>query len=336
MTDVRYSLKADPTDWLLTDNNPSVRYMALTELCGLPETDADVRAARLAIMQTGIVPRMLALMDTDEYRKALPRFYTGKYRGLVWSLITLAELCATPNEQIRAHCEYLLANSQELTEGGFAQNLSAKTGGGRKTEVIPCLSGNMVWSLIRLGCLDDPRVGKGIDWLVRFMRLNDGTEVHPQVEPYRHYEPCWGAHTCHMGVVKALKAYSVIPPERRTDAVNTAIADAAEFLLIHHIYKQSHNLSRVSKPGWRKFGFPLMYQTDVLEILDILTALGYRDPRMDEAMELMLQKQDAQGRWLMENTYAADRGLVPFDREGDPSPWITLRAMRVYKRYTKA
>jgi hypothetical protein len=34
----------------------------------------------------------------------------------------------------------------------------AKTGGGRHSEVIPCLTGNMVWSLIRFGYMDDPRV----------------------------------------------------------------------------------------------------------------------------------------------------------------------------------
>lgn len=88
---------------------------------------------------------------------------------------------------------------------------------------------------------------------------------------------CWGKHTCHMGVVKALKALSAIPEDIRTDEINDTIQKASEFLLVHHIHKRSHDLRRVSKPGWLKFGFPLMYQTDVLEILDILTAPGYFD-----------------------------------------------------------
>ncbi len=74
-------------------------------------------------------------------------------------------------------------------------------------------------------------------------------------------------------------------------------------MLVHHIHKQSHDLGRVSKPGWKKFGFPLMYQTDVLEILGILTSLGYRDERMQEAVDLLVSKQDARGRWKLESTF---------------------------------
>ena len=77
-----------------------------------------------------------------------------------------------------------------------------------------------------------------------------------------------------MGVVKALKALAAIPVHKRSDDVKSTIDAAAEYLLIHHIHKRSHDLSRVSKPGWLRFGFPLMYQTDILEILGILTALG--------------------------------------------------------------
>ena len=47
----------------------------------------------------------------------------------------------------------------------------------------------------------------------------------------------------------------------------------------------------MSKQGWVRFGFPLMYQTDVLEILGILTKLGYRDVRMQDAVD------KADGNW---------------------------------------
>ena len=97
--------------------------------------------------------------------------------------------------------------------------------------------------------------------------------------------------------------------------------------------ERCHNLKRTSKPGWLKFGFPLMYQTDVLEILDILTALGVKDSRMDEAVSLVVSKQDDRGRWQVENTYNSERLLIPFEQKGAPSKWLTLRAMRVLKRY---
>lgn len=325
-------LKADPTEWLLEKENPSVRYFALKDLLDRPEEDQDVQATKLDIMQKGMVPGILAKQQEPEYMKNYPGFYTRKYGGLVWTLILLAELGATANEQIQEECAYLLSHSQETGDGGFSQHEAMKTGGGRISEVIPCLTGNMVWSLIRLGFLDNPGVQKGLNWLVRFMRFNDGTETEPQVPPYDHYEPCWGQHTCHMGVVKALKAFAAVPEEKRTAGINDIIQKAAEFMLIHHIYKRSHNLNRAGKPGWLKFGFPLMYQMDALEILDILTALGIKDSRMEDAVRIVIEKQDDTGRWKSENTYNSDRLLIPFGQMNEQSKWITLRAMRVLKR----
>lgn len=327
-------LRANPTGWLLEENNPSVRYFTLLQICGRPENDADVRAARQAIQRSGMVPAMLALQQEPAYRDAYPRFYTNKYKGLVWSLITLAELGAERNAQIAEQCEYLLKFSQDTNDGGFAQNASAKAGGGRISEVIPCLTGNMVWILIRFGYLGDPRLQKGIDWLTRYMRFNDGTEVDPQVPPYDRYEMCWGRHTCHMGVVKALKALAAIPPEQRTNAIDDTIQKAAEFMLLHHIYRRSHDTAKTAKPGWLKFGFPLMYQTDALEIFDILAGLGIRDRRMDDAFRLILSKQDDMGRWNVENVYNSDRLLIPFGPQGAPSKWLTFRAVRAIKNYT--
>lgn len=105
-----------------------------------------------------------------------------------------------------------------------------------------------------------------------------------------------------------------------------------EYLLIHHIYKRSHDLSRISKPDWVRFGFPLMYQTDVLEILGILTKLGYRDKRMQEAIDLVTSKQDEEGRWKLENTFNG-RFQTNIEQKGKSSKWITLNALKVLKRY---
>lgn len=333
MLDWKSMLKADPTYWLLEKENPSVRYFTLRDILDKPEHNLEVQQAKREIMQYGIVPDILRKQQEPMYLKTYPKFYSDKYKGLVWQLIVLAEMGAKTNSQIIEQCEYLLNNSQETEDGGFAMNIAAKKGGGRITEVIPCLTGNMVWSLIHFGYLDDPRLQKAIHWITRFMRLNDGVENNPQIPPYDRYEICWGKHTCFMGVVKALKGLSAIPQEKRTNEVNDTINRIVEFLLIHHIFKRSHDLSKTSKPGWLKFSFPLMYQTDVLEILDILTELGINDRRMDEAIGIIIAKQDDMGRWKTENTSNTDRLLIPLEQKGEQSKWITFRAIRVLKRY---
>ena len=326
-------MKADPTEWLLKAGNPSVRYFTLTDLLEKPETDTDVVAAKREIMNTGVVPKILAKQSDQGYWETPDRFYTAKYKGTVWQLIILAELGADgSDERIKKACEFILEHSQDHESGGFSVWHSARTGGGRHSGVIPCLTGNMVWSLMKLGFFGDSRVERAINWITTYQRFDDGNVPVPKGWPYDKLTGCFSKHSCHMGVVKALKALAAIPVHKRSGAVKNTIDAAAEYLLIHHIHKRSHDLSRVSKPGWLRLGFPLMYPTDVLEILGILTALGYMDERMQEAVDLVVSKQDDDGRWILENTFNG-RFQTNIEQKGKPSKWITLNALRALKRF---
>jgi len=333
MSNWKSLLKADPTEWLLERDNPSVRYFALTDILCKPEDDSDVREAKSKIMEIGAVPKILAKQTNEGYWEAPKNFYTAKYKGTVWQLIILAELGADGKDGgIRKACEFILEESQDHESGGFSLNASAKKGGGRHSEVIPCLTGNMVWSLIRFGYLDDPRVQRGIDWIVRYQQFDDGVEKAPEGWPYDRFKMCWGRHTCHMGAVKALKAMAEIPTNKRSKGIMSTIKNGSEYMLKHHIHKRSHDLSRVSKPGWLRFGFPLMWRTDVLEILGILIKLGYRDERMQEAIDLVISKQDDQGRWKLQNAFPG-RCHVDIEKMGMPSKWITLNALKALKGF---
>jgi hypothetical protein len=333
MKDWRSVLKADSTGWLLGKDNPSVRYFALMDILEKSEKKSELKEARGKIMETGAVPRILAKQKKEGYWEAPERFYTAKYKGTVWQLIILAELGADESdERIKKSCEFILQNSQDPESGGFSVWRSAKTGGGRSSGVIPCLTGNMVWSLIRFGYLEDPRVKRGIDWFTAYQRFDDGVERKPKDWPYERWEACWGKHSCHMGVVKALKALAEIPVEKRSKKVKNTLKEGVEYLFKHHIYKRSHDLRRISKPKWLRFGFPLMYQTDVMEILGILTSLGYKDKRLQEAVDLVVSKQDKHGRWIMESTFNG-RFQTNIEQKGKPSKWITLRALKVLKKF---
>jgi hypothetical protein len=311
--------------WLIEEDNPSVRYLALTQLLGRPENDADVLSAKRDIMAFGPVPAILASQEPGGFWGTPDRYYLDKYTGSAWQLLMLAELCADGEDaRVRKACEFILESAQDRQSFGFAVNRGGQ-GGGRHSEVIPCLSGNMVYSLIKLGYISDGRVQGGIDWIVRYQRADDGISTPPAGWPYDRYEICFGRHTCHMGAAKALKALFAIPAQDRTGAVNAKIAELAEYFLVHHIYKKSHDLKTIAKPGWTKFGFPLMYQSDALELLFMLSDLGIRDPRMDEALDLVLSKRQ-DGRWRMENTFNG-KMRVDIEAKGDYSKWITLRAL---------
>jgi len=326
-------LNDDLTEWLLEDDNPSVRYFTLRDIQERSDRNKDVITAKKEIMTNGLVPKILAKQEKGGYWGKSEDFYMrSKYRGTVWNFILLAELGADgKDKQIKRTCEFILKWSQDRESGGFSYQGSEENGGFH-SRVIPCLTGNMIWSLIRFGYLGDYRIKKGIKWITSYQRFDDKIREAPKGWPYDRYKNCWGRHTCHMGVVKTLKALAEIPEGKRTKAMKRTLDQGAEYLLLHHIHKRSHNLKKISKPQWAKFGFPLMYQSDVLEVMEILTGLGYRDERMQEALDLIVSKRNEKGKWNLENTFNG-RYLVRVEQKNKPSKWITLNAIRVLKRY---
>ena len=60
-------------------------------------------------------------------------------------------------------------------------------GGGRHGAVIPCLTGNMVWSLIKLGFYEDSRVERGINWIIKYQRFDDGKR--PVLKGWQCFSP---------------------------------------------------------------------------------------------------------------------------------------------------
>jgi hypothetical protein len=63
--------------------------------------------------------------------------------------------------------------------------------------------------------------------------------------------------------------------------------------------------------------------------------LGYgKDPKLNHAFEYILEKQDAHGRWILENSL--NRMWVEVEKKKEPSKWITLRALRALKRAGEA
>src|SRR6059036_2616946 len=82
-------------DWLLEPDQPSVRYLALTQLLGKSETDSDVKHAKARIPSAGWAAEMLARSDPAGWwvRDAHPM--SPKYVAMNWNLLALSDLGAT-------------------------------------------------------------------------------------------------------------------------------------------------------------------------------------------------------------------------------------------------
>lgn len=325
-------LNADPTDWLLEEDNPSVRYFTFRDILDKPKEDFEVEKTRQNIMKVGVVPKILSKQESEGYWGIPENFYVrGKYKGTSWQLIILAELGADGNdERIKKTCEFMLKNSQDPISGAFSY-ISNKEGVGDHERVLPCLTANMVWSLIRFGYFEDERVQKAIEWLIKYQRFDDEPGKAPNEWPYKRWERCWGERTCHAIIVKSLKVFAEIPETIRTPEMEDYIVKGAEHMLNHHIHKRSQPPVK-GRFKWLEFGFPLLWSIDALEVLGLLTKLGYKDERMLESIDIMISKQNDNGKWILENTFNG-RVQAGIERKGKPSKWITLNAMGILKNF---
>jgi hypothetical protein len=330
VVDWREGLRGDPVPWLLeTDGeNPGVRYFALRELLERPEDDPEVRAARAAIMMTGPVPAILDAQYPEGYWVKPGGGYSPKYRSTVWQIIFLAELGAdAADERVQRGCEYLLSHSV-ASNGVFSANQKPVPSG-----CIPCLNGNLLYALQRLGYGDDPRVQEALDWEARavtgegeFQYLKSGTSGPWFSCSANQRQPCaWGAN-------KVLKAMAAIPSHRRSPIVERAIEAGVEFLFSRDPAVADYPYTERVSSTWFKLGFPLSYWSDVLETTAVLVELDHgADPRLAHAFQMILDKQDDQGRWKLENALNG-KMWADIEAKGKPSKWVTLRVLRVLKR----
>jgi hypothetical protein len=323
-------LRSAPLPWLLEPDpaNPAIRYFALRDLLDRPPSDPELTQARAAIMAGGPVPAILAAQAPEGYWFKPGPGYSPKYIATAWQIIFLAELGADPSdERVRRGCEYLLDHTPAAT-GGFSCSQSRDP-----TGVVHCLNGNLLYALFVLGYAQDARVQAALDWQVRAITgegdvryYEKGTSAPGFACGVNQRLPCaWGAD-------KAMKALSAIPAHQRSTAVQRAIEVGVDFLFSRDPAVADYpNTGRVSQ-AWFKLGFPLGYWSDVLETAAVLADVGHgRDPRLEHAIQFIRSKQDAQGRWRLENTLNS-RKFADLEKRGAPSKWITLRALRLLKR----
>jgi hypothetical protein len=115
--------------------------------------------------------------------------------------------------------------------------------------------------------------------------------------------------------------------------MQAAIKMGIDFLLSHDPAVADYPFGTGNKPNssWFKFGYPIGYLTDYLQNLEVLAALGKaKDPRLSHALDSVINKQDKKGRWVLEYSYNG-KTFMNVEEKGQPSKWVTLRALRVLK-----
>jgi len=328
-------LKGDALTWLVESDHPGVRYLVLRDLCALPPEAPELLAARIAAHQHGPISKVLADMQPEGFWAEPGPGYNPKYFSTVWSLILLAQLGAVASleERIQRAMDYFLEHG--LTRFGQI------TASGAPSGTADCLQGNLCWALTELGCAD-PRLETAFDWMARSVTGEGIAPMSEKDAPIRYYAGKCGPRfacgsndkqSCAWGAAKVMLALADCPVQWRTSRVERAIQQGVDFLFSVEPDTAGWPSPYAPKPSgnWWKFGFPVFYVTDLLQIAEALVALEHgREPRLGSTLQLILDKQDANGRWALEYDYTG-KTWGDFGEKKQPNPWVTLRALRVLK-----
>lgn len=350
-------LQGDPLPWLLDKGSPGVRYLALRNVMGLEEADSELKRARRLAHREGEIAQVLDHMQAEGYWVKSGPGYLPKYQSTVWSLILLAQLGADAREdkRITQACHYLLDHALAACGQITASDSGSPSG------TADCLQGNMVWSLAELG-YEDPRLEKAHEWMARSLTGEGVTPVSSAgglraVKPLRQgkttaletvpllryyasgkYGPDFACAannklSCAWGGVKVMLGFAKLTTAQRTPLIRRAIKRGVDFLFSVDPATAAYPAGYSDKPSsnWWKFGFPVFYVTDLLQLAEALTELGYgNDPRLAGVLEIIRAKQDAQGRWPLEYDYTGKTWL-DFGVKKQPNKWVTLRALEVLR-----
>jgi len=336
-------LKADPTGWLLEESNPSVRYLTLRDILEYSESDPDVARSKEAIAYSRIVTKIFQKQSKLGTWESPTNLYTPKYKSTYWQIMILGVLGMSKDDpRVKKACDVILR--YQLKEGGFSSHAAGRANeeyrdlkrkgealGDRKNWMAEktreheysCLTGNVVSALLRLGYTHNVQIERALGWLVSIQNRDGGWLC-----------PYWKAHirdvhSCFYGTICALEAFS--EAKRLSGAIRKAAERGAEFLLMHRLFKADHHNFRIINRNWLKLSFPSFYGYDILRGLLVIGKLGYGgDERCNDALSILLAKQNARGRWILEST-PTGRMHASLETKRKESKWMTLNAFRALK-----
>jgi hypothetical protein len=328
MTKPPNTIPDETGDWLLEPKDPGARYLALSQLSLYLE--GDLETAKKIAHTTGPIAKVLEEMHSQGYWENDDHGYLPKYRSSVWSLILLSQLGAKAAMDARISTACARYLDKAMSKNGQISSTGPPSG------TVDCLQGNILLALLDLGC-SDSRIATGFDWMARSLTGEGVAPKSDKKAPLRYYAgkigpgfKC-GANNklpCAWGASKVMLAFSKLPEKERTPLVKKAIVQGTDFLFSCDPATANYPNGWAVKPSgnWWKFGFPVFYVTDLLQICECLARLGYgEDSRLGNLISLIRDKRTNEGKWQMEYDYSGKTWL-DFGEKKMPNKWVTIRA----------
>jgi hypothetical protein len=305
--------------WLL-DADPAIRWQVLRDLVDTPPHGVAAERARIATEGWGT--RLLALQAAD-----------GRWGGAAWNpgwdstmhvLWLLRQLGLDP-AAAEARRAVALVRDQVTWQGSGPPECDDNPFFDGEWE--PCINGQVATA----GAYFGQDVRGLVDRLLGEQLPDGGWNCEA---PHASTRSSFNTTIC---VLEGLLEFERATGDRPD--VTAARQRGEAYLLERRLFRRRSTgeaIERDRKGGaaWTRFAFPAWWHYDVLRGLDYLRSAGVTpDARVAEAVDLVASKRHADGRWRVETRYP---GVMPVEieaAEGQPSRWITLRALRVLDWY---
>jgi hypothetical protein len=292
-------------DWLL-DSDPAIRWQVMRDLADAPP-DA-VAAERAKVATQGWGAQLLGLQPTDGVWGG--GAYFPEWSSTTPTLSLLRQFGLDPATGVARHAvELVRANAKWEHEG------QAYFDG----EVEPCINGQAV----AIGAYFGQDVRGIVDRLLAEQMDDGGWNCEQENGSSR------GSFETTLNVLEGLLEYErAIGPD---PDVAAARARGQEYLLDRGLLRRV-STGELGQQRWLSIGFPNGWHYDVVRVLDYLRDAGAAaDGRMAEAIRIVESKRDADGRWPLDHAYHDTLPVDLGESEGQPSRWITLKALRILR-----
>ena len=305
--------QSDAIQWLLEDDDPSVKFRTLTELLDYDDT-YELRGLKSAILGSPPVQSLLESMHPAGYwLQRNPRTQRvvgdgveyGSWATTHFCLACLSELGLdrTQPEVERAAGRYLALQGPD---GDWAWD---------RYRHLSCLLGYNIRTFVRLGFRDDPHLTRSVELLLKTVREDGGylCDIHEGNYKTR------AVKSCIRGSVKALLAFSEFPDywdhPRCKELVGYFLSRGGIFQSKHPGIPVNDDMDRLS--------FPITWRANTWEVLYALSRMGHGTDESLSAAWIALQNRAGPGnRFPLDWTPTECPWKV--GEPGKPNKWITF------------
>jgi hypothetical protein len=301
----------DVIPWLL-QGDMAIQYQTFRDLL---DTDRPDLQARIATEGWGA--QFLACRNPDGSWGR--KFYQPKWTSSHYTLLDLKTLGIASDHPLIRESIHKIVFDLKGPDGGIYP-----VGADKKSDV--CINGMVLNYASYFGQSED-QLRSIVDFLLHEHMADGGFNCVSNRSGARHSS----LHST-LSVLEGIQEYAANGYSYRLNDLRRAAAQAREFILMHRFFKSDHT-GEIIRKDFLQLSFPPRWKYSILRALDYFRLVGAAwDPRMADAMEVLISKRRADGRWLLQ---AAHPGQVHFvmEQPRKPSRWNTLSALRVLKTY---